>query len=974
MTAANQPAAGGGARLWSGLLLTTGAAVALELLSHTPWRVPNSPAVLQMTVVLAAFSGGRATGLLAAAVAWVYTAYFFALDLSPLRYAPDDARRVVVWLVILPATALLVGTLKRRLETALESGRRSEERLEVERRLRASEARFRAIAEAVPVGIFETDAEGRETFVNRYWCELTGRSADDSAGDGWLAAVHPDDRERIRSGWFGRPPGERAHEASYRLVSRAGEVRWIEGRAVEVRDATGALTGYLGALRDVTDVRRAEQLALREEAMLAAVGFAGEQLLRRPDWRSSLDDVLAALGEAAEVSRVYFFESRPGAGGEVFVSQRAEWAGEGIAPQIGNPELQEFPLVAGGFGRWLEAFAKGEPILGRVADFPAAERAVLEPQEIRSLVALPVAAHGAVRGFLGFDDCRRERAWSEVELDAVRSAVATLGAAIERESAEAELRASGARYRDLFDSSPVELWEEDFSAVRGLLDGVGFFAAADPERFLAENPEIVARALARVRVVDVNRQAVERLGAPDKAALLAGLDRVFTEKALEAFRRELVAIHRGETRLVLESLSRTFDGRTLDTVLHWAVQPGHERDLGRVLVSVLDVTEQRALRQQMERASRLETVGQLAGGVAHDFNNLLTVVLAASDHLANEVAGNERAAAEVEKIRSAANRAAALTRQLLAFGRRQHLTPQPVDLNRAIGELVPLVERVLPANIALRFDLGAAPAVVEIDPSQVELVLMNLVVNARDALPRGGTIAVATSWLPAPPAGAPGRAEPVRGAGVLLTVRDDGVGMDRQTLERCFEPFYSTKASGGGTGLGLATAYGVVRQSNGAIWAESAPGRGSSFYVFLPASPAPAPPPAGKQDEGRTDGGHERILLVEDEDSVRGMVARMLRTLGYEVRDTGSPNEALALVDGGSGFDLLLTDVMMPELSGDQLAERAVGRRPGLAVLFMSGYAQDLLGRPPEARRHFLAKPFTRAALARAVRAALAGG
>jgi PAS domain S-box-containing protein len=839
-------------------------------------------------------------------------------------------------------------------------------------RARDSETRFRAIADSAPVVIFEADAAGRNRFVNRAWSELTGLDAASSSGDGWLAAVHPEDRARVREGWYGRPPAERLLTASFRLVARDGSVRAVEARGTELRGEDGDLVGYLGTLIDLTDMRRAEELARRRGAILGAVGFAGAQLLRRPDWRDGIDAVLCALGEAAEVSRVYLFENHVGADGETLCSQRAEWAADGVEPQIDNPALQSFPYRASGFGRWLDAFTAGDAIDGPVAGFPPAERAILEPQAIRSLAVLPVLAGGEAWGFLGFDDCRLEREWTAVELDALRTAAATLGAAVERRRAELELRESERRARELFDNSPVEIWEEDFSSVRDLLAGEGFLAAADPEEFLARRPELVRAALAAVRVVDVNRQAVERLGAAGKAELLAGLDRVFTDEAFDAFRRELVAVHRGETRLVLESKSRTFDGRTLDTVLHWEVQPGHERDFGRVLVSVLDVSEQRALRQQMERASRLETVGKLAGGVAHDFNNLLTVVLGTCELLAREAAGEERIAREVERIRSAARRAADLTRQLLAFGRRQVLTPRPVDLDRALLELEALLVRVLPESIELRLDLRAEGAVVEIDPAQLEQVVINLVVNARDALPAGGEIALETTRLSAPPPGVPRRDEPVAGAGVLLAVHDDGVGMDRATLERCFEPFFSSKEPGEGAGLGLATAYGIVQQSGGAIWAESAPGRGSTFFVFLPSGEPRGlvtPPIAA----AAACGGDETILLVEDDDAVRGMVGKLLRDLGYAVRESRSPLDALASVERGDAVDLLLTDIVMAEITGDQLAARASERRPDLKVLFMSGYADDLVRRPAASEFRFLPKPFTRAQLGAAVRRALDG-
>ena len=292
-----------------------------------------------------------------------------------------------------------------------------------------------------------------------------------------------------------------------------------------------------------------------------------------------------------------------------------------------------------------------------------------------------------------------------------------------------------------------------------------------------------------------------------------------------------------------------------------------------------------------------------------------------------------------------------------------------VDINGVIRELRELLVRVLPENIEARFDLAADPGTVEVDPAQIEQVLLNLVVNARDAMPEGGSVEIATRGPAAAPAGIPRRAEPIVGDGVLVVVADSGTGMSSETLERCFEPFFSTKSVGEGSGLGLSTAYGIVRQSGGAIWAESEPGRGTRLFIFLPrASPQLASTSPNRAEEVRS--GKESILLVEDDGSVRAMISRMLRSLGYTVHEAPTPTAALALARGGQPFDLLVTDVVMGEMTGTRLAAEL----PELPALFVSGYASELVKREASSRIHFLQKPFSVAALSAALRRALDEG
>ncbi len=385
------------------------------------------------------------------------------------------------------------------------------------------------------------------------------------------------------------------------------------------------------------------------------------------------------------------------------------------------------------------------------------------------------------------------------------------------------------------------------------------------------------------------------------------------------------------------------------------------------------VTERtRALEEAQGRlleARKLEAIGRLAGGVAHDFNNLLTVILGYGELAARALPAGGGPAEAVAQIREAGERARGLTQQLLAFGRKQVLVPRALDLRAVVGGLEPLLRRVLGADVALVVDAAPDLAPARADATQVEQVLVNLAANARDAMSSGGRLEVSLSnaTFPAAPDGDPAGAAPAPGdAGrpcVLLRVADTGQGMDAATAARVFEPFFTTKALGQGTGLGLATVYGIVKQSGGEVRVESAPGRGATFSVFLPraeaeaaAAPAPAPAPPAPAQAGAA------ILVVEDEDGVRELVRLVLEGAGHDVTCVGSLAAARRVAAARpGGFDLLLADVVLPDGRGPALARELRARAPGLAVLFMSGYTDGALPAPagdaPALDAPLLAKP-----------------
>jgi PAS domain S-box-containing protein len=374
--------------------------------------------------------------------------------------------------------------------------------------------------------------------------------------------------------------------------------------------------------------------------------------------------------------------------------------------------------------------------------------------------------------------------------------------------------------------------------------------------------------------------------------------------------------------------------------------------------------------EQLSQAQKMEAVGRLAGGVAHDFNNLLTVILGHAGLLADAVDPGSALLKDVSAIQEAADRAAALTRQLLAFSRKSIVLPRVMRLGDVVRGMEGMLRRLLGEDIDLRI-ADSATASVAVDSSQFESVVMNLAVNARDAMPDGGRLSVATSdAVVGEGSGAEWSALPA-GHYVALAVTDTGCGMDAETRRRLFEPFFTTKPTGKGTGLGLSTVHGIVSQSHGAIAVASQPGEGSRFTILLPAVLAESAAAAEEVPPERSSGGPETILLAEDDPGVRRFAASVLRQRGYAVLETADGHEALArLESAGTRVDLLVADVVMPQLGGMALAERVAALRPGTRVLLISGHTGDSAERATAASgaRPFLAKPFTASTLADKVR------
>ena len=473
-------------------------------------------------------------------------------------------------------------------------------------------------------------------------------------------------------------------------------------------------------------------------------------------------------------------------------------------------------------------------------------------------------------------------------------------------------------------------------------------------------------------ILEANRESERLFGLPRARIVGRNYDDfvVPEERADSASRRGLVGSE-GTIRVPNRHMERS--GGTVVTVdvSGSLVRLGDE---SRVLAILRDVSERQRLEAQLLQSQKMESVGRLAGGVAHDFNNLLGVITGYGDLLLHEIGPGHPSHRRVVEIRKAADRAASLTRQLLAFSRKQVLQLRVLDLNAVVAGIEPMLRRLIGEHIELITALDNGVGRVKADLGQMEQVIANLAVNARDAMPRGGKLLIETGNVELDAVYAATRADARPGPHVMLAVSDTGHGMDAEVLGHMFEPFYTTKAPGLGTGLGLATVYGIVRQLGGQVMVYSEVERGTSFKIYLPRLEAAADQLQVAAAAGPPPGGTETVLLVEDEPALRVLVEEILTKGGYHVLQNEKPEAALALAAShGGAIDLVLTDVIMPNMSGRQMADALRLGRPGIRVLFMSGYTDDAISHHGilEPGTHFLEKPFTADGLLRKIREVL---
>jgi two-component system cell cycle sensor histidine kinase/response regulator CckA len=520
----------------------------------------------------------------------------------------------------------------------------------------------------------------------------------------------------------------------------------------------------------------------------------------------------------------------------------------------------------------------------------------------------------------------------------------------EQRAAQTALMESESHYRELADSLPQVVFEVDTEG--------------------------------RLLFVNSNAYSVFGYSHEDFQRGLSALDMVAPEDR-ERAASDIASALREESGSGGEYTAQRRSGERFPVLIH-STRVIRQGEVAGLRGLIIDLTEQKAtekaLRQSEERlrqSQKMEALGKLAGGVAHDFNNLLTSILGYSELLLTDQDLPERGREQVTEILGSARRAASLVSQLLAFSRKQILRPVRIDLNALVRDLSRMLRRLIHENISLDTQLDPAIGAVEADPAQLEQVIINLATNARDAMPSGGALTIATRRVSLTGADRRRIPEMKPGEYVLLTVSDTGHGMDEKTMARLFEPFFTTKAVGQGTGLGLASVFGTVKQTGGHICVDSSPGLGSTFSIYLPERPRASKQQGSSLEAGKDHGAGEIVLLAEDDAAVRTLAAAILEAAGYRVQSAASGLAARELLESEAlpHVDLLITDMVMPGIGGRELAAEARKRHAGLAVLYMSGYSEEAeqLREDPQFRAGFIAKPFSPASLREKVRQALAG-
>ncbi|PYY00916.1 MAG: hypothetical protein DMG64_15860 [Acidobacteria bacterium] len=556
-------------------------------------------------------------------------------------------------------------------------------------------------------------------------------------------------------------------------------------------------------------------------------------------------------------------------------------------------------------------------------------------------LGVPLRQGNKVFGVIALQSYDANIRYRERDKEILTYASQHISVAVARKRQEEALRASEARHRSLVESAVYGMY-------RSTLDG---------------------------RFLDVNPALVQMLGYSSAEELLT----VDMARDIYADADQRAAI--------LQAYSQS--GRLSTCELRWKRKDGHQitvrlsgtpfkNEQGETLgfdMIAEDISERRTLEEQLRQSQKMEAVGRLAGGIAHDFNNLLTVIKGYSELMLDDLDAAHPLRHEVDEVRKAADRAASLTRQLLAFSRQQVLAPKVLDLNLVVHNMDKLLHRLLGEDIDLFTVLEQGLGRVKADPGQVEQVVMNLAVNARDAMPQGGKLTIETVNIDLDEAYVRDHPAVKAGRYVMIAVSDNGTGMPDKVKSRIFEPFFTTKEVGKGTGLGLSTVYGIVKQSGGYIWVYSEVDRGSTFKVYLPRVDAPVEAPISRSLQPARHGS-ETVLLVEDEDGVRSLIRQVLHKHGYNVLEARNSGEALLMCERHPGkIDMLLTDVVLQQMSGRELAERLLKLRPEMKVLYVSGYADDAIVHHGvlTAGMAFLQKPFTTEALARKIRYVLDG-
>jgi two-component system cell cycle sensor histidine kinase/response regulator CckA len=800
------------------------------------------------------------------------------------------------------------------------------EKWQAERALRESEERLRTILDSEPACVKLVAADGTLLAMNR--AGLTMIEADDAdqvLGKSVYSLLDPSYWAPFQALNRAVFEGQSA-TAEFEIIGLKGTRRWMESHIGPLRDPRGSVTAQLAVTRDVTERKRAEAVQQATYRIAEAANAA-------PDLAGLLKALHEIIGELMPAQNFFIalYDATSG------LLSFPYWVDERDPPP--PPRRLARGLTEQVLRTGLPLHATPEAVAelsrrGEVVEIGAAHV---------DWIGVPLKAHGKTIGALVIRSYADGVRFHDRKTEILQFVSNQVAMAIERQRAEDRLRESEATYRSLVENAPY-----------------GIYRSTPAGRFLAVNSAVV-------RMLGYSsREEVLRLD------LSADVYHDPTERA-----RVLRAVADREDPSV-DATWRRKDGRTIAVRMTGHAVRNAEGVVQYYETVVEDVSEREMLEARLRQSQKMEAIGQLAGGVAHDFNNILNVILGYTELLQRQTTFPDPQRDKLEEIRKAGHRAAALTRQLLAFGRKQVLQPKVLDLNAVVEELEKMLRRLIGEHIQLETVFGAERGRITADPGQIEQVIMNLAVNARDAMPQGGRLVIETGSVELDDAYARLQEGARPGPHLLLRVTDTGQGMNAETLSHIFEPFFTTKAPGKGTGLGLATVYGIVKQSGGHIAVQSEPDKGSVFTVYLPRVGGEAEPTRAAEAicaRPRVPGSGT-VLVLEDDPALCQMIGEVLEDAGYTVLKRQSPEEALEAAVGHPGpIHLVLSDMVMPRMSGAEAVERLTAIRPRIKVLYMSGYTDDAVVRHAgyDLATSFIEKPFTADALLRHVRELLGG-
>ena len=802
--------------------------------------------------------------------------------------------------------------------------------------LREAESKYRQLVEQVPAisYVAEAGAQGRFLYLSPQVNTILGYQPEDCLSDTrfWWDHLNPEDYPiaLMEDSWEeGRP-----FQVEYRMRRQDGSEVWLRDEAVIVRDPQSGRRLTRGMLIDITERKRAnEALRRSEESYRMFVAESSEGIFREDlDAPVSIDLPEEELAHHI-LHHSYMAECNEAMAHMYGLSSPAELLGKRVTELLVADDPDTIAVthayIRNGF-RVLERESHEVDVHGNPKVFLTSMYGIVERGQLLRTWGIQRDITERLKG----DEARRK--------------------------AEAALRESEERYRAFVEQSSEGIFRMEYNPpVPCHLPTDQQLALGLKNGYLAECNNALAKMYGRV-------SAQELMGKPLTDFLI--LNDPGTKRFMENFIRAGYQTtdqesYEMDSKGQRKIFRNTMSGMVVDG--HWVRTWGITRD----------VTERVHLEEQLRNAQQMEAIGRLAGGVAHDFNNILSVIMGHGELLLAVSATDERARDGLEQIRRAAERAASLTQQLLAFGRKQVLQPKVLDLNDVVSDVQKMLSRVIGEDIELIASLHPSLLPVKADPGQVEQVLVNLAVNARDAMPQGGKLIMETSNMEVN--GELARdLELAAGRYVMLSVADAGHGMDAATLSHIFEPFFTTKPMGKGTGLGLATVYGIVKQSGASIQVKSEVGRGTTFRIYFPAAEGSTSKRPERVESGKVAGGTETILIAEDEPDLRELTRIFLQGYGYKVLEASNAEQAIQTAEGFSGsIDLLLTDVVMPGMSGRQLAENISSKRPQTKIIYMTGYTDDMVMQYKvlEPGVKLLQKPFTKADLALKVRSTLDG-